>query len=235
MEQQTAKPERPKGMNYIQALEVVHRALKPCSYVEIGCRFGDSLKLADCPSIGIDPVNRLKYEFGEETKIFDEASDDFFAARSVSDVLGGPFDFGFIDGMHLAEYALRDFINMEANAHRGSVIAIDDTLPARNEFAEREPVVNAWTGDVYRVLAILKDYRPDLRITAFSVAVKGFTLVDRLDPTSTVLRDRLDEITARIEAGDFMVEDVSELKTLYEPLPVSELKTFVVENIGPYS
>ncbi len=133
------------------------------------------------------------------------------------------------------EWAMRDCIRMEANAQESGVSAIDDTWPARKEFAEREPVGNAWTGDVYRLLAILTEYRPDLRITAFSVAVKGFTLVDRLDPASTVLRDRLDEITARIEAGDFMVEEVSELKTLYGSLPAAEIEPFLTCNIKAFS
>ena len=36
----------------------------------------------------------------------------------------------FIDGMHLAEYALRDVINTERYCHAASVIVVDDVLPA---------------------------------------------------------------------------------------------------------
>lgn len=222
-------------MNYVAALKIVHRLLRPRTYVEIGCHFGDSLKLVDCPMVGIDPNNKLKYDFGDQLKFFEERSDEFFEKRTVRDVLGTNFDFGFIDGMHLVEFSLRDFINMEANANPESIIVIDDMLPEHNDYCGRKKITTAWTGDVYRLLAILKEYRPDLRITAFSVIYKGFTIVDQLDPKSTVLSDNLDEIMERIGRGDFMVDDVSELVDLHKPMPPEMLEPWVKENLKPFS
>ncbi len=235
-ENKKTKDQNNRGrMTYLEALKIVHSTLKPRSYVEIGCEFGRSLRLANCVVLAIDPINRLTGDLTDRVKFFQETSDQFFQTRSVRDVLGCSYDLGFIDGMHLVEYVLRDFINMEANAHTRSVIIVDDALPEKNEYAGRAPVVSDWTGDVYRLLGILKEYRPDLRITFFDVADKGFTVVDQLDPASTALRETLPEILARIEAGDFMVSDVSELRTLYPILPASQLEPFLSSTIRPFS
>ena len=78
-----------------------------------------------------------------DLKLVRETSDEFFASVDPFAHFGGqPFDLAFIDGMHLAEYALRDFINTERHAHPASVIVLDDMLPgitveaARPSFGE---------------------------------------------------------------------------------------------------
>ena len=47
-------------------------------------------------------------------------------------------DLAFIDGMHLAEYVLRDFINTERYTHAASVIVVDDMLPRNVSEADRD-------------------------------------------------------------------------------------------------
>jgi hypothetical protein len=46
-----------------------------------------------------------------------------------------------------------------------------------------------WAGDVWKVLAILRRYRPDLTITTFDAAPTGLVAVSNLDPESTVLAE----------------------------------------------
>ena len=57
-------------------------------------------------------------------------SDEFFNRRHpFAHLAGQPVDLAFIDGMHLSEFALRDFINTEKFCHAGSVVVFDDMLP----------------------------------------------------------------------------------------------------------
>jgi hypothetical protein len=115
-------------MDYLSALEIIHRELLPNNYVEIGCRFGKSMSLSRCPSIGIDPEFEITTEIKSPTRFFKMTSDEFFRQYNVKELLENPIDLAFIDGMHNAEYVLRDFINIEKNCHHRKVIIIDDVL-----------------------------------------------------------------------------------------------------------
>jgi hypothetical protein len=84
-------------------------------------------------------------------------------------------DVAFLDGMHLFEYLLRDFIHTERVCDRNSVILLDDCLPVNIEMTdgERRPdlrkdaeLASWWTGDVWKVVEILRELRPDLRIVS---------------------------------------------------------------------
>ena len=44
-------------MEYLEFLKGLHEAVRPRAYLEIGLRHGDSLALADCPSLGVDPAS----------------------------------------------------------------------------------------------------------------------------------------------------------------------------------
>lgn len=79
--------------------------------------------------------------------------------------------------MHHAEFALRDFINIERNSAPWSVIVFDDSLPENHEQALRARATVAWTGDVFRVEQVLKTYRPDLvtvRVDTYTGALLVF-------------------------------------------------------------
>lgn len=210
-------------MNYLDGIRAVHEALQPRSYVEIGCRFGDSLALASCPSVAVDPINRINVDVTCDYRFFEMTSDDFFARYSLVDLLGGPLDLGFIDGMHLAEFALRDFVNLERESHPASVILMDDVLPRENEFAGREPEVQAWCGDVYKAVRLLKALRPDLRVRVFDVAIKGFCVIDRLDPHNSSLGDQIDSLESQLEGGLHGVKDVKDLRDEFDVEPIEAL------------
>lgn len=214
-------------MLYLDALKIVHEKLKPSSYVEIGCRFGASLALADCVAIGIDPNMRIEHELSEKVSLFDLTSDEFFENNDLNSLLGRSFDLAFVDGMHLAEFALTDFINLEKKASNDSVVLFDDILPKRTEYAGREPESNAWCGDVYKVIRILKKYRPDLEIAVFDIAVKGLGVVSNVDPSSTILSDNYAQITEQIAAELYTSKDVQELRKEYDVKDVSELSSYL--------
>lgn len=210
-------------MDYLECLRMTHAALKPRTYCEIGCWFGPSLAVSRSPTIAIDPKPHVAFQIEAPTRIYKKTSDEFFAEYDIKALFGEPIDFGFIDGMHLAEFALRDFVNMERNSHPGGVIAIDDILPEQMSYTVREQCEGAWTGDVYRVLAILAEYRPDLRIDVYDVEIKGYCLVSNLDPESRLLEEAMPEIERRIEAGDWIFETLEELRDALGPRPPERL------------
>jgi len=211
-------------MNYLDALRRVHELFSPANYLEVGCRHGTSLALSRCPSIGVDPAFELRRAPKDGTRLYEMTSDAFFEAHDPRKIFDAPVDFAFIDGMHLSEFALRDFMNIEKSSHRDGLIAIDDVLPDRMEYASRERNTKIWTGDIYRTVAILMEYRPDLDIRVYSIEMKGFCLVRGLDPDSTIIGDNLDHIESRIAAGDWITPSRETLDDMIAPLPAEQLE-----------
>ena len=129
--------------------------------------------------------------------------DEYFARPEPLAATGGePFDLSFIDGLHLFEFAYRDFINAERHSSARGVIIFDDVLPRSVDDAARERHTATWTGDVYPMLAVLARYRPDLIVLPVSTQPTGLLLVLGLDPTSTILGDHYDEIMAEYRSAD---------------------------------
>lgn len=211
-------------MNYLSALRQTHRILAPRNYLEIGCRHGASLALAHCPSIGIDPAFELRHQFGPEVRLFETTSDAFFREHDPQRIFGAPVDFAFIDGMHLAEFALRDFMNIERAAHPGGVIAIDDVLPDLMEHATRERNTKIWTGDIYRTVLALRELRPQLDIRVYTIEMKGFCLVRGLMPGDRTLADNLADIEARITTGAWELPSRDALDAELRPFPAAQLE-----------
>ena len=179
-------------MYYRDFLGRIHEVLEPPTYLEIGVRNGDSLALARSPAIGIDPAYRLKVAPRPGTKLFPVTSDDFFERAEPLLTFGGRrVAFSFIDGMHLSEFALRDFVNVERHADWTAAIVFDDILPRDIPEANRDRSTHQWTGDVYKVLEALEEHRPDLIVLRVATEPTGLGLVLGLDPGSRVLRERL--------------------------------------------
>jgi hypothetical protein len=193
------------GDSYVSILERLHEVLKPKSYLEIGVAFGETLKLARCASIGIDPEFKLHQaeHMGDILKkpelfLFQTGSDDFFAVRSPLSILGRPVDLAFLDGMHRCEYLLRDFINTEKFCKPNSVVALHDCLPLEVSMTTRGtddvgPIspnrLGWWTGDVWRTALLLRRRRPDLDFTVLDAAPTGLILITNLNPANTSLSD----------------------------------------------
>jgi hypothetical protein len=95
-----------------------------------------------------------------------------------------PIDLAFIDGMHLFEFALRDFINVERYCEPSSVVVFDDMLPRDVDEAARERHTQAWTGDVFKLRDVLVALRPDLRLTVVDTEPTGLLIVSNLSPTN---------------------------------------------------
>jgi hypothetical protein len=176
------------------------------NYLEIGVRDGGTIVNAACPTIGVDPNFAFRVDPMGPKKalhLFQMTSDEFFREYDPRAIFGATVDVAFLDGLHQFEYLLRDFINTERCCSRNSVILLDDCLPVNIEMTERthrpelrvdKEISNWWTGDVWKVVSILRRFRPDLRITAVDVQPTGSVLVSNLNPDSTLLYDRYFEI-----------------------------------------
>lgn len=198
------------GAPYLRLIEAAHRELSPHRYFEIGTQTGRSLALAACRSVAVDPRFLLPEGFAESrphVQLFQATSDAFFKANDLSQVLGGPVDLAFLDGMHRFEFLLRDFMNTEAHCVPGSTILLHDCVPVSTEMVHRKPgaprraefdvMPKAWAGDVWKLPLILREHRPDLRLSVFDAAPTGLVFVTGLDPASRVLRERYEEIVAK--------------------------------------
>jgi cephalosporin hydroxylase len=171
---------------YLDALATIHRLLSPAFYLEIGVNRGRSLQLAKGRAVGVDPAYKLDIQLPPSTTFVNATSDDFF--DSAKELLAGDApDLVFIDGMHLFENALRDFINAERVAARHGLIVIDDVIPNHPAQAARQRRTMRWTGDVWKLRAILGRYRPDLRMLALDTSPVGMLMVAGLDAANRVL------------------------------------------------
>jgi hypothetical protein len=182
-------------------LKRLHELLQPRTYLEIGVSTGASMTLSRTRSIGVDPAFHIKRELLCDLHLVRATSDEFFAREHPLAHFDEPVvDLAFIDGMHLAEYALRDFINIERFTHATSVIVFDDMLPRSVEEADRDrdrPRQRAgWAGDVYKVLASLRDLRRDLVCLHIDTAPTGTAVVLLPDPHNESLLTAYDDLVA---------------------------------------
>ena len=188
------------GETYHYLLRRFHDWLRPKSYFEIGVSTGASIVLAKPPTVavGIDPEPRLLNAPKTICKIFPLASDDYFAARDPRrDIEAETVDLAFIDGLHLFEQALHDFINIERISSPTTLVLIHDCFAIDALTAERERKTEFWTGDVWKIIPCLREFRPDLHVFTIATPPSGLGVVSRLDSRSTVLIDRFDEIVSR--------------------------------------
>lgn len=193
---------RAQGQNYHEFLGDMHKAIKPNWYLEIGTQTGKSLLAASCNCIAVDPKFALKHDvIGRRNRLFlfQETSDDFFQTDFMSK-LGYPIDFAFLDGMHLYEYLLRDFTNTEKFMSPDGIIVMHDCLPYDSLMAQRDrrkSPTRAWCGDVWKIVPILQEYRPDLNIEIYDAAPTGLVVVSNLDPQNDCLRTKYAEIITK--------------------------------------
>jgi len=186
-------PEEETGkgaLDKYQTLESLHARYKPNLYLEIGVQEGASLNASKCKAIGIDPNPRIEAKQNQE--IYATTSDDFFGAFKID----AP-DLVFIDGLHLFEQALKDFINVEAISHKQTVVIMDDIFPAHPSQALRNRRTCKWAGDVWKVYEILKEYRPDLAIEPVDVNPTGMIIITHVDPASAVLASNYNDIVEK--------------------------------------
>jgi hypothetical protein len=219
------------GVPYLDFLTALHTHLTPRTYLEVGTETGASLSSVGCDAIAVDP--RFTLQTGatgnrRRSFFFQMPSDTFFANEDVPGLLGRPVDIAFLDGMHRFEFLLRDLIGAEAACHSRSLILLHDCLPlnprmALRQYQQGDPAegdsVYFWTGDVWKLLPILKQYRPDLRLHLLDCPPTGLVAISRTDPSSRVLADSYYEIVDQYAGTVF---DENRLRTFWEELTLTD-------------
>jgi hypothetical protein len=199
------------GVHYIEFLTAMHAHMNPNWYFEIGTMTGESLVKANCNFISVDPEFRLDRSVigsQKEAHFFQCTSDEFFGSRRFG-AIAESFDMAFLDGMHLFEYLLRDFIGAEKLAGQGAAIVLHDIVPITYVAAKRtwdSKETFAWTGDVWKIIPVLRRLRPDLVIDVVDCPPSGLAVIRNLDPKNRVLEDQYDQIVKNfigLEIDDF--------------------------------
>ncbi|MHB2208475.1 hypothetical protein [Methylobacterium sp. CM6257] len=222
-------PLEPRGPLYTDFFDFINQTLRPKRYFEIGTELGRSVRQFSCDAVCVDPLFKLESDvIGPRRRIsfFQMPSDDFFSQYNLVKELGGPPDISFLDGMHRAEYLLQDFINTERASRPRSVIFMHDCLPSNHRMALRTHEVgredegiwqHAWTGDVWKIIPVLKNFRPDLEVFVLDCAPTGLVGITNLDPGSDTLSKNLQEITGLMR--DLDLESYT-IDRLWQEFPV---------------
>ena len=188
-------------------LAMLHQHLKPEFYLEIGVQRGRSLALAQCAAVGIDPMPDVQTPLSANTTLMTVTSDAFFKDQAPSVLKQAP-DLVFIDGMHLFEYALRDFMHVERYSAPWTLAVIDDIFPNHPAQAERRRRTRTWTGDVWKLYEILKRYRPDLFLLPLDASPTGLLLVGGLDSNNRSLQHQYDSIVKHYVSDESPPDDI---------------------------
>lgn len=188
-----------EGLGYEDFFRHLHKTFLFDWYLEIGCRTGSIFSDVRGRTIAIDPYFLVTTNVigpKPELHVFQATSDDFFASEFLERNKIA-LSVSFLDGMHLFEYLLRDFINTERNSHPDGVIMLHDCCPYTNAMTTRDfdtMPKGPWTGDVWKLLPIFRHYRPDLKVTVLNCATTGVVLVSGLAPGNDVLSVNYDAI-----------------------------------------
>ena len=153
------------GLKHDAFFQSIHQTFLFDWYMEIGCRSGAIFSQVRGKTVAVDPyfqVTRNVIGSKPALHLFQTKSDDFFElgflkknAIAVSA--------SFLDGMHLMEYLLRDFINAERNSHPNGVIAMHDCCPYDALMTTRDLKnlpTGSWTGAGKRSTIM----RPDVTV-----------------------------------------------------------------------
>lgn len=219
---------KPHGTRYLKFLNWLHGEMLFDWYMEIGCCNGDSFAPVRSKTVAVDPFFRAEIDIiGKKPAlhVFQATSDDFFATGFLqrNDIR---LSVSFLDGMHLFDFLLRDFINTEAASDPKGVIMMHDLVPHDRAMTTRDlsAIRGNWTGDVWKLLPILQRWRPDLTLTMLNLRPTGVLCASNLSPGNRVLQDNYDAIVAEFMAQDIEAHGVDRYFASFEYIDAIAMK-----------
>jgi hypothetical protein len=226
-------PDMHEGIHYYDFMSELSRKRDVKRYLEIGVNAGGLMSRVHASiAVGVDPQYVLSSDVTKNKKVVSlvqETSDRFFESYDYAAMAGGPPELCFLDGLHIFEYLLRDFINTEAICSAKSLICMHDCLPLNDTMIMRsvEESLAAsststqfkgwWTGDVWKIVPILQEYRPDLKLVLVDSFPTGVACVTNLDPTNKILQHSYLDIVGKYKS---MGDDLVSLSKLYSSIEV---------------
>ena len=204
------------GKGYKYLLKRFHEVYQPASYLEIGVSKGRSMALANSSTrvVGVDPAFQIDAEISAEARLFPIPSDDFFARYNLFEELRhDQLDIVFIDGLHLFEQVLKDFVNVEKYANKNTVVLIHDCFPVSELTAERNRTTNFWTGDTWKIIPCLRRERPDLNVNVIPCRPSGLGIITGLNSQSSHLARNLEGLMASY--AELSYQDIPEDRDHY--------------------
>lgn len=218
--QKFLKSRNPLSLRSLETSELINciaKSIDAHSYLEIGVETGltfNQVKILQ--KTGVDPRFQFDYQGDLRTNLsFHEiTSDEFFKKLAKNEIKYQKFDLVFIDGLHVFEQVVKDFMNVINHMNLGGVIVIDDTVPI-DEFSVLPSQKDcyrlriesgrhndgSWHGDVYKLIYVLsKNDKNKIRIA---------TVTDLSNPKTVVWKE--DGDWSRFEIGSRLVD-----KTFYE-------------------
>ena len=231
------------GLIYYDFMAQLSQKRETRSYLEVGVNQGRMMsRIQATHAVGVDPAYILDSDvtIGKKSvTLVNATSDTFFATPNLVDFLRSPPDLVFLDGYHTFEFLLRDFINSEKISARNALIVLHDCLPLDSTMAIRHidtwksqtvgtKYAGAWTGDVWKLLPILRKYRPELKILLADCSPTGLVLISNCDPRSTLLDDKyLDIVSEFLEMPN---DDEGIVDNLYKNFSIVEAKSILTES-----
>lgn len=228
----TRIPEKHHGMHYHDFMSMLSQKRSVKRYFEIGVEHGKHLSLIQTDhAVAVDPAFDIRFNIINHKKtctLVQKGSDQFFLENDLKCLLGGSPDLALLDGMHTFEFLLRDFFNTEAQSAPHSLIALHDCMPLTSEMTIRDkgeaynvspegPYKEFWTGDVWKVIPILQEYRKDLRIVCVDCYPTGLVFITNLDPDSRVLQKNYHEIVQKFAK---VPNDARAIENFYENIEI---------------
>lgn len=206
---------KPRSLLLVRSLEAsglindIAKTIGACSYLEIGVEHGFTFnRVKVFQKTAVDPSFRFDHQKNLRAGLtFHEITSDIFFQRAAKrENQNLRFDLVFIDGLHVFEQVLRDFINSVNLMSPGGVIVIDDTVPIdeysalpsqedcyRLRTASGKHNDGSWHGDVYKLIHILsKNEKHKIRIA---------TVTDLNNPKTVVWMEDGDWSSFEIESS----------------------------------
>jgi glycosyltransferase involved in cell wall biosynthesis len=200
------------GELYYNVIEKIGALVSPKTYLEIGVAQGNSISLMPESTlcIGIDPQPDIRKKLHNNVKIFRQTSNEFFMNIFNNNITIPPIDLAFIDGMHLFDFVLNEFLRCEVMSQANTIFLIHDCIPLDEITSSRNRTTSWWTGDVWKAVLCLKKWRPDLLIATLDCYPTGLGMIRNVNPKSPYaehMRNNLNSICEEMRYVSF-----SELK-----------------------